>query len=184
MTLLDINNYIVVPSFIQKSEAERLAQWMYEQERDGKLSKDDRWYTHKFYGYKISNPLPFIKILVEKIPQVSELCGAQVLPTYVYSVIYKNKAQLTRHTDRDACEISFTVNLQKDRDWPICVKKPNGEEVCVELNPGEALMYKGCVAEHWRPGEYTGQNFVQTFMHYVKADGPNAYTFFDKEGRN
>lgn len=176
---LQSNNYLCVPNFLAVKEAEDLAQWMYTQEKNLALEIDERS-NQNLFGMRAVNALPFIKILVEKIPEVSELCGEKVLPTYVYSIIYKNSSELIRHRDRDACEISLTVNLQKDAEWPICVKKPNGEEFCIELNPGDALMYKGCEAEHWRPEKYKGQNFVQTFMHYVRADGPCSYTFFDK----
>lgn len=179
-TELEQNNYLYVPNFLSFQEAEDLAQWMYLSEKSGSLEKDARAFMNIF-GLVNKDGLPFIKTLIDKIPKVSELCGEKVLPTYVYSIIYKNNAELWRHRDRDACDISLTVNLQKDTDWPICVKKPNGEEVCLELNPGDAMMYLGCDAEHWRPSKFTGQNFVQTFMHYVRADGPRAYAFFDRQ---
>lgn len=171
-----------MPNFLTAQEADDLAQWMFREEASGRLQKDDR-VDYNILGMRSINGLPFIKILVDKIPHVSELCGEKVLPTYVFSIIYKNKSSLVPHKDRDACEISFTVNLSKDHDWPICLKKPNGESVCIELSPGDAVMYMGCEAEHWRPGNFEGQNFVQTFLHYVLADGERAYTFFDKAVR-
>lgn len=177
---LQFNNYLYVPNFLPAQEAEDLAQWMYKQENCGGLIKDERESLNVF-GRAVKDALPFVKLLVDKIPQVSELCGEKVLPTYVYSIIYKTNSELIRHTDRDSCEISVTLNLQKDQNWPICIKKPTGEEVAIELNPGDAVLYLGCVAEHWRPGKFTGQNFVQTFLHYARADGPCAYTFFDKK---
>lgn len=179
---LEQNNYLYVPNFLNSQEAAELAQWMFEQERLEILQKDPRS-NFNLFGLAIQNALPFVKLLVKKTPEVSKLCGEEVLPTYAYSIIYKNNSELIRHTDRDACDISLTVNLQKDVDWSICIKKPNGEEVCVELNPGDALLYKGCEAEHWRPGQFTGQNFVQTFIHYVRSNGSRAYAYFDKECR-
>lgn len=179
MHQLDINNYIYVPNFLTSNEAEDLAQWMFNEEKLDLLPPDPRANINLF-GRAVLDALPFVKLLVKKIPEVSNLCGENVLPTYVYSLIYKNNAELIRHYDRDACEISLSVSLYKDHDWPLCVKKPSGEEVCFDLNIGDALMYKGCVAEHWRLGKFEGQNLVQTFMHYVKADGPCSYTFFDK----
>lgn len=176
---LQANNYIHVPNFITAEEADNLAQWMFKQEQLGFLKKDPRS-NFNLFGIAVENALPFVKFLVKKTPEVSRLCDKDVLPTYVYSIIYKNNSELIRHVDRDACEISLTVNLKKDADWPICVKKPDGTEVCFELNPGDALVYKGCEVEHWRPNKFAGQNFVQTFMHYVLADGERAYTFFDK----
>jgi len=177
---LEQNNYLYMPNFLTTQEADGLAQWMFEQERLGILEKDPRD-RFNLFGLVTQNSLPFIKFLVKKVPEVSELCGEEVLPTYVYSIIYKNNAELIRHVDRDACDISLTVNLKKDFDWPICIKKPNGEEVCFELDSGDAVMYLGCDAQHWRPGQFKGQNLVQTFMHYVRADGPRAYAYFDNK---
>ena len=177
------NNFLYIPGFLSAQEADNLAEWMFISERNGELSKDTRWEEYNLFAYVAKDALPFVKLLVKKLPQVSKLCGVDVLPTYSYAVIYKNNSELIRHTDRDACEISLTVNLQKDEDWPICVKTPSGNEVCTELNRGDAVMYLGCITEHWRPNSYKGQNFVQTFLHYVNADGPRACTFFDKEKR-
>lgn len=168
-----------MPNFLTAQEADGLAQWMFGQEKSGLLIKDPRECINLF-GMATKNALPFIKLLIKKIPEVSAFCGEDVLPTYVYSIIYKSNSELIRHTDRDACEISVTINLSKDASWPICFKKLDQEEVCVELNPGDAVVYKGCEVEHWRPGKYSGQNFVQTFLHYALANGQRAYTFFDK----
>lgn len=176
---LQSNNYIYVPNFIKQEEANGLAQWLFDQERLGFLNPDPRT-SFNLFGKAIENALPFVRLLVEKIPEVSRLVGENVLPTYVYSIIYKNNSELIRHKDRDACEISLTVSLSKDVNWPICVKGRSGEEVCFELNPGDALLYRGCETEHWRPNKFLGENLSQTFMHYVVADGPRAYTFFDK----
>jgi uncharacterized protein YceK len=46
------------------------------------------------------------------------------LPTYTYARVYTPGAILSRHTDRDACEISITLNLNQDTKWPIWIKKP------------------------------------------------------------
>jgi hypothetical protein len=174
------NNYLYVPGFISTQEADDFAQWMYLQEQLGLLVKDSRENLNLF-GMASLNGLPFIKLLVKKIPEISDICGEDVLPTYTYAIIYKHNSELIRHTDRPACEISVTINLQKDVDWPVCVKTLNGEEVCIELNPGDALVYKGCEIEHWRSGKFNGQNFIQVFLHYVNANGNSADLFFDRK---
>lgn len=174
MNPLDANNFVVVPNFFTPQEADYLAQEMYKLERQNLMVFDPQAPNSP----AIYNFLPLVKQLVKKVPKVSEVVGEDVLPTYVYARIYKNGADLKRHRDRDSCEVSLTVNLQKDSNWPIWIQKPDGSEVSVELNPGDAMMYLGCVADHWRD-VFTGANYVQTFMHYVKANGPCAYTFFD-----
>lgn len=174
--LLKENNYIPVPGLITRERAEDLAQAFYRLEEEGRYTFD---------GQAPNSPatynfLPFVRLMVEKVPQVSELCGEPVLPTYAYGRIYKRGEVLKRHRDRDACEISWTLNLAQDADWPIFIQKPGGEEVSLILQPGDAIMYLGCDADHWREA-FAGGNFVQVFIHYVRANGPRAYAFFDRD---
>lgn len=172
---LQFNNYLYVPNFLTAQEADGLAQEFFVAEREGRLNLDPQCPSSP----AIYNFLPCVKVLVKKTQYVSELCGEDVLPTYAYGRIYKHGEILAKHIDRDACEISLTVNLQKDADWPIWVKKPDGTEVNFELQPGDAVLYLGCIADHWR-NQFVGQNYVQMFIHYVRANGPKSYAFFDK----
>jgi len=176
---LEQNNYLYVPNFLTVQETDELAQAFFIAQREGRLSFDPQCPSSP----AMCNLFPWVKTLVKKVPQVSELCGEDVLPTYVYGRIYSKGEVLARHRDRDACEISLTVNLQKDEcDWPIWIQKPNAEEVSVNLNPGDAMMYLGCTADHWREA-YQGNMQTQIFFHYVRSDGPRAYAYFDKERR-
>lgn len=50
----------------------------------------------------------------------------------------------------------------------------------VRLAPGDALLYLGCLAEHWRD-TYAGQAYVQVFLHYVLGKGTRARVLFDRE---
>jgi hypothetical protein len=172
--LLD-NNYIHVPGFITP-------------ERAAALAIEFEVYANEF-GWRedsqalqcpsVSNFLPFVRLLVEKVPRVSEIIGEEVLPTYSYARVYSETGvELKRHRDRPACEVSLTVNLAKSEPWPICIQRPDGEEICLEQNPGDAMLYLGCIADHWR-GPYTGNHHVQVFMHYVRSYGDNAWAFFD-----
>lgn len=169
------NHCIRVPGFITAQRAAALAQEFYQLEREGRYTRDPQA-PRSPAAY---NFLPFVRLLVEKNPMVSELCGEPVLPTYVYGRIYKNGEVLARHRDRDACEISCTLNLAQDVNWPIYIRKPDGKEVEMLLQPGDAMIYLGCEAEHWRE-QFTGHNHVQVFLHYVRANGPRAYAYFDR----
>jgi hypothetical protein len=170
------NNYLYVPSFIKQDEAI-------------KLSKDFKDYCTKFNlqgdeqapnSHSMYNFMPFVRLLVEKVPEVSELLGEKVLPTYTYARVYKKESELLRHRDRPACEISLTLNLSKDKDWPIYFQRPDGSETSVELEPGDAVMYLGCQADHWR-NKFEGQECVQLFLHYVRSYGSKSWAYFDKQ---
>lgn len=168
-------SYLYLPGFITVRRAEQLAQEFYSWERQG-LCTRDRQAPNSPAAY---NFLPFVRLLVEKVSAVSELCGEPVLPTYAYARIYTHGEILARHRDRDACEVSLTLNLVQDREWPIYIQKPDGRAVDLITGPGDAVMYFGCEADHWRE-RFNGRNYVQVFIHYVRAFGPRAYAFFDK----
>lgn len=168
------NNYLYVPSFITLEEAGNLAQEFFASEKtftfDRQCPKSPAVY----------NFMPCVKTLIKKIPHVSDLVGEDVLPTYTYGRIYQNGEVLNRHRDRPACEISLTVNLyQLGNPWPIWIQKPSGEEVNLYLNAGDAMVYLGCDADHWRE-QFTGDAYVQVFLHYVLANGQRSHIFFDR----
>jgi hypothetical protein len=169
------NNYLHVPGFIDKDEAISLNQDFKEHCKKFELQGDPQAPSSQAaYDF-----MPFLCLLVDKIPQVNQLLGEKVLPTYTYARIYKESSELLRHRDRPACEISLTINLSKDCEWPIYFQRPDGSETSIELNPGDAVLYLGCQADHWR-NNFKGQEYTQLFMHYVRASGPKAWAYFDK----
>ena len=171
------NNYLHIPNFISKEEANNLASELIEYSKlPGNLMKVDEQAPNSLAKY---NFLPFVKLLVKKIPDVSKILQEDVLPTYTYTRIYTQGEVLNRHRDRPACEISITLNLKKDNEWPIWFQKPNGEEISLELNQGDAVMYLGEIADHWR-NAYQGQEHVQLFLHYVRANGSKYWAAFDQ----
>ena len=124
--------------------------------------------------------ISFVELLCEKNVQVSQLVGETVLPTYTYARIYENGAVLTPHVDKEECEISLTVNLESDQPWSIWIQNPQGQKQEVVLNSGDAMIYFGMTAPHWRE-EYTGNACTQLFMHYVRSRGKYATFYFNKD---
>lgn len=171
------NNYVLIPGFISQVESCFLAKQFIDNCK--KFNKKDSTDPALHVSSEL-NWLPFIKILVAKIPEVSNVIGEPVLPTYTYARWQTTGHNLPRHRDRPSCEISLSINLKKDKDWDIWIQKPNGEEVNINLNPGDAVLYLGCQADHWR-NNFEGDEHVQLFLHYVRADGPKAWAFFDKQ---
>jgi len=140
--------------------------------------------------------------------KIEEKIGRKLYNTYYYDRYYFSGQQLTRHTDRDACEISVTVhigtNLEgEDADWPIFIKTPDtysedkkriisfGEERSIILKPGDGMLYKGCERPHWRNAMPTPKKkwfkkenkeyyYHQIFFHYVLQDGIRAHCAYDR----
>lgn len=174
---LEQNNFLFVPNFISQEHAQALNQEFFILERDNGCTKDNQApNSPAIYNFK-----PFLELLCQKTNEVTNLIEEQVLPTYTYARIYKNGEVLNRHRDRPACEISLTVHLGGDADWGISVQKPSGEEATLDLKQGDAMLYLGCVADHWRSTPFSGQNYSQVFLHYVRSNGPHAWAYFDKK---
>lgn len=170
------NNYLVIPNFISSYRASELSSDFSEYARSKNLDGDSQApSSHSSYNY-----ISFLELLCEKTPDVSEILEEKVLPTYAYARVYKNGSILHPHTDRDSCEISLTVHLSGDAPWNIWIETPQKEKKTVTLNPGDAMLYLGCIAKHWRE-EYTGENYTQVFLHYVRSRGERADFYFDRK---
>ena len=137
-------------------------------------------------------------LLLAVQPKMEKLTGLKLNPTYSYARIYKKGDILHRHKDRFSCEISTTMNLGGD-SWPIYLEAkknvgnsndidPNtGKNYLVEtknegtkvtLKPGDMLVYKGEILEHWRE-VFLGSNCAQVFLHYndIKSEGAEKNMF-------
>jgi hypothetical protein len=121
--------------------------------------------------------------LLEKLwPDIEMVTGKELLPTYAYSRLYTNGNVLERHSDREECEISVTLQLGRSHHyaWPIYM---NGSRY--DLGEGDAVIYRGCDLDHWRDrcdgpeGYYSGQ----VFLHFVDANGPYANRVGDSVNR-
>jgi hypothetical protein len=119
--------------------------------------------------------------LLERLrPRVEAATGLRVYPAYSYVRLYKTGDRLAAHLDRPACEISLSVNLGQDPPvaWPLWFRGSSGP-AAVELQAGDAVLYRGMELEHWRE-PYAGVRAAQVFLHYVDRDGPCAEWKFDK----
>jgi len=132
-------------------------------------------------------------LLLKLQPIMEKETGLKLNPNYSYARIYKKGDILKRHKDRFSCEISTTLNLGGD-SWPIYLDltgtdnlineeqnliKPNAPKgIKVNLKPGDMLVYKGNLLEHWRE-PFEGEDCAQVFLHYnnVATSGADENVF-------
>jgi alkylated DNA repair dioxygenase AlkB len=136
--------------------------------------------------------------------KIEAVVGRKLYNTYYFDRYYFPGQGLSRHTDRDACEISVTVHISSTlpKAWPIWIKTPNtyhdlgrqqikspGEAASVILRPGDGMIYKGCERPHWRDPmphsirsrlQFKPLHYHQIFFHYVLQDGLRAHCAWDR----
>lgn len=125
---------------------------------------------------------PLIEVMLKRcLPAIEEKTGLELEPTYSFSRVYQEGEELIPHVDRPSCEISVTVNIACTGDvWPIWMQYEDNDPVKCMLEPGDAVIYKGCEVTHWRRKLPKGQLNVQFMLHYVDKNGPCAKYKFDK----
>ena len=181
------NNYKVIKQAISKELADFVYSYFLTKRKVARVFFDDRYISpfNNDWGVWNDPQVPetyshysdiAMETLLEKLTEpMSKETGLNLIPTYSYARIYKKGDVLKRHKDRYSCEVSMTMNLGGD-PWPIYLE-PSGETdkegVKIDLEPGDALIYRGCEVEHWREA-FEGENCGQVFLHYNDASGENA----------
>jgi hypothetical protein len=184
------NNFLIIKEAIQPKVAEFIYNYFLMKRQVAKTFFDTRFITpfttewgvwndtqvpntYSHYGDVVMETL-----LLAVQPIMEKQTKIKLIPTYSYARIYKKGDILHRHKDRFSCEISTTLNLGGD-EWPIFIEKDpkkgglkdgkyitdNTKGIKVILKPGDMLVYKGNLCEHWRDA-FEGEDCVQVFLHY------------------
>lgn len=194
MSKFNDNGYVHLDNLLKPEDCSTLVNLL-KKEIDNRGIKDIQCPTSK----SIRDSEVFDTLLLDLLPYFEEASGKKLLPTYAYARWYEPGEILKIHNDRPSCEISATVTLGFEGNvWPIYMGKPSSEETdCnrvdasgnklyvkdvgkVEMQVGDAVLYRGCDMYHWRD-EYTqGKWQAQVFLHYVDANGPFKDWIYDK----
>jgi hypothetical protein len=196
----DANGYLYVPGILDVTE---LKQEVPEERGQITYLRKDKWEhipvenqvngSLSRWNYPPYKPSHFV---VKK--KIEEVLGYELLKTYFFDRFYFTGQELARHTDRPACEISVTIQIgsNSQKPWPICFETKDGREICVTMNDGDGVIYRGCEREHWRlslESKYsTAQRAIrkvlkkpddtyhhQIFYHFVNSQGPYVWAAND-----
>ncbi len=198
IALFEKNRYILVRKFLQGSILSVAHRYALMKVQTGQVTHEDKQVpgAPSLYGDTLMET-----IMELALPQVEQLTGKKLFPTYAYFRVYRNGDVLRPHVDRPSCEISFTICLgydagnvaDPDYQWPIFVDNSKdyrhfgdealraarpGEGTPVKLQPGDCVIYRGCEVRHWREA-FAGNYQAQAFIHYVDQNGPYARFKFD-----
>ncbi len=168
-----IKGYKHIKNFLSKEEIDLLTHYSRLKHRTNFTSFDteqsDQGDT-MFYGDPVTDAL-----LVTKKDLMEKETNLKLLPTYTFWRMYTYGADLKKHKDRPSCEYSVTVKINSDGvKWPIYM-----EGAAIELENGDAVIYRGCDLAHWRDN-FEGDWHAQVFLHYVNANGPHKEWYKDK----
>ena len=165
--------YKLIKNFLTKEEIKLLNGYCKIKHRLNKNSFDFKQ-NNNGDTYFYADPL-MESLMMDKLPLMEKETGLELLPTYAFWRMYTLNANLDKHKDRPACEVSVTVMIGSDgTKWPIFME---GKEF--ELKIGDAVIYLGYELEHWRE-EFKGDWHAQTFLHYVNKNGQNKEWYLDK----
>jgi predicted 2-oxoglutarate/Fe(II)-dependent dioxygenase YbiX len=163
--------YVYLPGFLDTDNCRELTQELNKYIERGETTKDPQCPISE----AVHGTVTFDTLLQDLLPHFEQACGKRLYPTYSYARLYKPGEELKKHTDRPACEISATITLGFEGDvWSIYMA---GNKV--DMQVGDAVLYRGMEVEHWREKYTEGQWQAQVFLHYVDADGPHADQKYD-----
>ena len=201
------NKYTIIRKAISKDLAAFVANYFLMQKQVYDTCKASRYFSpfETIIGYyegeneQIPNTysqyanMAMETLLLKCLPDMEKATGLKLYPAYTYARIYKKGDILKRHKDRFSCEISTTMNLGGD-EWPIFLEakknvgipedgfpsETKNKGTKVVLKPGDMLVYKGMILEHWRE-TFLGDDCAQVFLHYNNKNSKDAdKNIFDK----
>ncbi len=173
---LEKDHYLVIRNFINPDRARALhREFVLHCDENDNINDDQVFSSQVEYNY-----ISFLELLNEKSTFVGNQIREVVLPTYCYARHYMNDALLVGHTDRPSCEVSVTLHLDGDRDWPFYIMDSDKKTHELNLKSGDAAIYLGMRGKHWRKS-YRGESYSQVFLHYVRSRGEHAKHYFDKK---
>jgi hypothetical protein len=169
-------DWIKVENFISEDLSTLLYGYILLAHKRLSVTRDNRHGTfsdpQSMGDFSMYGDLIFDTLLMGKLDQLQEITGEQLVPQYSYYRLYKKGSELKRHIDRESCEISLTLCIGYDSHyaWPIWFKDRDGNEISIETERGDMVIYKGCELEHWRE-PFEGNYHAQVFLHYNRKNG-------------
>ena len=159
------NNYVFVPGLLDEHAVKFLASY-YEHAKYGHVGFFEKDGTSlNCHGDASADAVLYL--MREKLEQ---LTGFELLPTYSFVRIYAKGEKVGKHVDGPANQVSCTICIARDEtEWPLKVSF-EGKEDSMIMNPGDAVIYRGHIVEHWRE-KFAGENQVQVIIGFVIKGG-------------
>lgn len=133
--------------------------------------------TNPYLSGDITQIMPTVfadSILLAYMTRISEIFDAELIPSYIFFRHYNKGSELKIHQDRDVCEFSATILINRDGEEPsslvFCDDEFGTNPVEVFMEEGDAIIFKGSKNHggrwHYRP-RVEQNSITQAFLHYV-----------------
>jgi len=176
MTDFKTDSCVLLKSFLDPTGVNTVSRYMEYAVRQNCFKTDGKTSTYSRYA----DPL-IETILYNSCAELEQVTELSLYPTYSYARVYLQGDKLEPHVDRPSCEISVSVHVATQGEaWPIWMKVVGKEPVSFILEPGDAVVYKGCEVTHWREEAVDTKLNAQFMLHYVDKSGPHAEYKWDK----
>ena len=165
--------YIYLDNFLDKENCQQYVDEFKKFIEEGKTTVDSQCPLSHSLGHSAL----FDSLLEQLTPNMETVTGKKLYPTYAYARWYAPGDELKIHQDRPSCEISATITLGfSGYSWPIYMGYDKDKKNCqqINMNVGDAVVYKGQEMYHWREKYTEGEWQAQVFIHYVDANGPRS----------
>jgi len=174
------SGYFVIRNFIEPDFVKFIQSYFFTRINAGQADNGDNQAPHSYAFY--GDPL-MDTILANSLESLSKIIEINLLPTVSYVRLYGKNDELKIHQDKPHCEISATLALglpEGEKINPIYFSAWEDKKSPIEinLNPGDLCLYRGCDLWHWRE-EFTQKWYLQSFLHYVNADGDYKDNLYD-----
>ena len=174
------NGYYIIRNFLDPDFVKFIQSYFYTKIRGGQAITGDIQAPHSYciYGDSLMDT-----VLINSMEAIEKITERKLLPTYSYTRLYGCGDELVNHLDRPSCELSATIALgipdgEKVNPIYFSKKSDKSNSVKIELLPGDLCLYRGCDLYHWRD-PFTQKWCLQSFLHYVDANGPNKNNIYD-----
>ena len=106
------------------------------------------------------------------LPIAEKMSGKKLEPTFVYGIrSYGKDTSLKMHRDRkETHAVSFSVTYSADKPWNLVCEGEDLNEYKLDIKPGKSLYYNGSRYLHGRPDKYTGEEYLNFYVHYKIKD--------------
>jgi hypothetical protein len=164
------HGYAVLPSLLPRLQIAALRRYYRSLIEEGHVADHDSQVERRFAQHNERLMRYYHHQLCSVFAGVA---GRPLKPSYGYLSSYRRGARLKKHVDRAQCE--FTASLlidyargpSDDPAWPLYLELPaTGERIAIDLEPGGAVLYRGCELPHYRD-ELHGEYSTSLFLHYV-----------------